>query len=152
MNDAIIDSPLTGNGNGCYKLPINETNFAYKCLDTGFETNDFMIKDEFDFNKLEETLPELYKDIKIVDEKNRVWYPQVINIEDKGIVFVSGSDKSNWEWAALKSVLVNEDEKEKFKTKDGKYIKFKNDPKSLKKFTRVGFINALDYIGALETE
>jgi hypothetical protein len=112
-----------------------------------------MIEGEFDFTKLEETLPELYKDIKISDESKRVWYPQVINIQDKGIVFVSGTSKADWEWSAMKSILVEDNEKERFKNpKTGEYMKYKNDPKSLKKFTRVGFINALDYIGALQGE
>lgn len=151
MKDKLITSPLTGNEDACYKLPINEKNYAYKCLNTGFETNDFMIEDKFDFEKLEETLPELYKDIKIVDPKKRVWYPQVINIKEKGIVFVNGTSDKDWCWAAIKSIKVKEDEKERFKnTKTGEYMEYKNDPSSMKKFDRFDFIYALEYIGALD--
>lgn len=150
MKDKLITSPLTGTEDSCYVLPLNEKYNAYKCLITGFETNDFMVENEFDFNKLEESLPELYKDIKIVDLQKRVWYPQTVNVLDKGIAFILGTNKEDWSWAAIKSIPVSEEEKEKFKDpKTGEYIKFKNDPKTLKRFQRNEFIEALDHIGLL---
>lgn len=150
MKDELITSPLTGIEQSCYVLPINEKFNAYKCLVTGFETNDLMVEGEFDFEKLESSLPELYKDIKITDPLKRVWYPQVVNVVDKGIVFITGSDKLNWSWAAIKSIPVPEEEKERFKhPKTGEYINYKNDPTSLKSFDKLEFVEALDYIEVL---
>jgi len=147
MKDELGFSPLCGLEESAYITPINETLKSYKCLVTGFETNDLMKLDEFDFETFEETLPELYKDIKQVDSDKRVWYPQTINIEGVGIIFVLGTSRDDWEWAAIKSIKVREEEKEKFKNPTtGEYIKYKNDPSTLTKFGKEGFIDSLDYL------
>jgi len=149
MKDQIITSPLTGAPESCYIMPINEKLFHYKDLSTGFESTDLWKEGEFDFNELESTLPELYKAIKIKDEQNRIWYPSVVNVDGKGIVFVIGTNTEDWEWAGSLHIPVPEEEKERFKRPDGSYAEFKNDPKTLKKFEKTGFIDALSYIGVL---
>jgi hypothetical protein len=105
-----------------------------------------MVIEDFDFEAYEEQLPELYKDIKYTDEENRVWYPQVINIEDKGTVFANGSSKESWEWSAIKSVTLSEEEKEspKFKGKT-----HKSDSSTLKNFG-TDYFDACDYIGLFD--
>ena len=148
--DQIIDCPLTGAEESCYIVPINELYNHYHSLSAGFQTSDLWKEGEFDFEELESTLPELYKAIKIKDDKGRVWYPIVNNIEEKGIVFVIGTSKENWEWAGSLHTPVLDEEKDKFKRPDGTYATFKNDPQTLKRFGRVGYIDALSYIGVLE--
>jgi hypothetical protein len=130
----------------CYVVPVNEFHFKYSCLDCGFTTTDLMVEGEFDFDMYEETLPELYKDIKHKDEENRMWYPQVINIEDKGTVFANGSSKESWEWSGIKSVALSEEEKEspKFKGKT-----HKSDSSTLKNFG-TDYFDACDYIGLFD--
>lgn len=149
MKDNIITSPLTGIQESCYVMPINETLFHYKDLSMGFETTDLWKVGDFDFEAFEETLPELYKDIKQTDDEGRVWYPQILNTEEKGIVFIVGTNKDDWEWCGILHTLVSEEEKDRFKKPDGSYIKYKNDPKTLQKFGKFGFVDALDYVGML---
>ena len=131
---------------GCYIAPINETSFNYFCWGCGFSTNDLMIEGEFDFVGYEETLPELYKDVKYVDEQKRVWYPISINIPDKGTVFLNGKSAEEIQWAAIKVVELTEEEKQQPKYKN---LTYKSDAKSLKNFEK-DFIEALDYIGMFE--
>jgi hypothetical protein len=151
MNDKLGYSPLVKKEDSCYIVPINEKYNQYNCLVSGFQTNDLMKESEgFDFEKYEETMPELHKDIKQIDEEGRVWYAQTINVEDKGIVFAGGTSKDDWGFIGIKHILVPEEEKEKFKRPDGSYIKYKNDPKTMKKFTKFEFIDALDYVGLLD--
>jgi hypothetical protein len=133
---------------GCYISPINETNFNYFCWGCGFSTNDLMIEGEFDFVGYEETLPELYKDVKYVDEQKRVWYPISINIPDKGTVFLNGKSADDIQWAAIKVVELTEEEKQQPKYKN---LTYKSDAKSLKNFEK-DFIEALDYIGMFEKQ
>lgn len=150
MKDELGYSPLAKKEESCYITPINETLNAYNCLVSGFTSNDLMKEGEFDFDKYEETLPELFKDIKQVDDEGRVWYPSVVNIDGKGIVFVAGTNKDDWGWVGIKHIPVGEDEKEKFKNpKTGEYSKYKSDSKSLKRFTKFEFIESLDYVGLL---
>ena len=128
---------------GCYELPINETKYSYFCMGCGFQTNDLMVESEFNFEEYEETLPELYKDVKYIDDSNRVWYPITINLEAKGTVFIYGTSVDDWQWAAIKTILLTEEEKKELKYKD---ISYKSDAKSLKQFGN-DFIEACDYIG-----
>jgi hypothetical protein len=102
-----------------------------------------MVEGEFNFVAYEETLPELYKDIKYADEEGRVWYPISINIPDRGTVFLNGKNKDATEWSAIKVVELTEEEKAQPKYKN---LVYKSDPKSLKSFGN-DFIEAIDYIG-----
>jgi hypothetical protein len=138
--DALVDCPLCGEPSACYRLPINEFHFAYTCLGCGFSTNDLMREGEYDVEEYESVLPELYKEIKQVDSEKRVWYPNVVNIQDKGVVFVSGATVDDWEWSAIKNVKLTEEEKSqpRFREKE-----WKSDPKTLTDFGK-------DYLGALE--
>ena len=107
-----------------------------------------MVKGEFDFDTYEETLPELFKDIKYTDEKNRVWYPMTINLPEKGTVFPMGKTADKWEWASVKVKEVSDKEKEQFKIPGSKdSYKFKTDMSTLQKYSTGDFIEALDYIG-----
>lgn len=128
---------------GCYKTPINETKFNYFSWCCGFQTNDLMKEGEFDFVTFEETLPELYKDVKYTDNEGRVWYPIVINLETQGTVFLNGKSKDDVQWAAIKVVELTEEEKKQPKYKGKTH---KSDAKSLKMFGN-DFIEAADYIG-----
>jgi len=131
---------------GCYVTPINESKNSYFCWGCGFQTNDLMKEGEFDFEAYEETLPELYKDIKGKDDEGKVWYPISINIPDKGTVFLNGTDVKDVRWSAIKVVSLTEEEKQEPKYKN---LTYKSDAKSLKNFGE-DFIEACDYIGLFE--
>ena len=145
INDKLTICPLCG-CDGCYVTPINETKNNYFCWGCGFQTNDLMKEGEFDFEAYEETLPELYKDIKGKDDENRVWYPVSINLSDKGTVFLNGTDVSNVHWSAIKVIPLTEEEKQEPKYKG---LTYKSDAKSLQHFGD-DFIEACDYIGIFE--
>ena len=128
---------------GCYVTTINETKNNFFCWGCGFQTNDLMKEGEFDFTAFEETLPELYKDVKYVDQENRVWYPISINLPDRGTVFLNGTSAEDIKWSAIKVVELTEEEKKEPKYKG---LTFKSDAKSLQDFGE-DFIEACDYIG-----
>ena len=131
----------------CYVTPVNELKNNYYCFGCGYQSNDLMVEGEFDFESYEEALPELYKDLKYIDNEKRVWYPTTINIQDKGTVFANGNDVSNWSWAGVKAVEVSAEEKGKFKIPGTEeFYTHKTDIKTLKNFPQEDFIEALDYI------
>ena len=68
----------------------------------------------------------------------------VINIQDKGTVFVNGTSKDNWGWAGIKVVETTDEEKEKFKG-----ATHKSDPKTLMMFSKEQFDEACHYIGLI---
>ena len=137
----------------CYVTPVNLNINKYFCFGCGFETTDTMSIGEFDFETYEETIPELYKDLRAADneKKSKIWYPTTINIHNKGTVFVHGTDATNWEWAGVKVKEVTEEEKGKFKIPGtDEYYAHKTDMTTLKKFSRHDFMEALDYINFFE--
>lgn len=142
MIEKLVDCPLCKEKMSCYSFPMNEKYNSYSCFGCGYLSNDLMKNGEFDIEQYEETLPELYKDIKKTDEIDRYWYPQAINIIGKGTVFANGSSKDSWQWCAIKSIPLTQEEKQQSKFKNQTH---KSDSKSLKYFGN-DFIEALDYI------
>lgn len=145
MTDKLDICPKCG-CDGCYITPINESKNNYFCWGCGFQTNDLMKEGEFDFESYEETLPELYKEVKYKDDEGRIWYPITMNYEDKGTVFLNGTSKDDLRFSAIKTVILTEEEKNQPKYKGKTY---KSDPKSMKDFGD-DFIEALDYIGLFD--
>jgi hypothetical protein len=107
-----------------------------------------MVEGEFNFEEYEVELPELYKKIKYADNKGRVWYPHIINLDGKGTVFANGSSKDDWYWSAIKSIPLTEEEKENPRFK-GKL--FKSDSKTLQNFDK-DYFEACDYIGFFDVQ
>ena len=142
-----LETCLKCGGDACYTTELNSTSKNYFCFGCGFTTNDLMIIGEFDFDQYEETLPELYKDIKVNDGSQRVWYPITINLEDKGTVFAKGTSLMDWQWAGIKVKEVSKEEQEKFKIPGSdKSYKYKTDMTTLKEYSQHDFMEALEYI------
>ena len=142
MEDKLVNCSHC-NSDACYEHKQQGISI-WSCMSCGYMTNELMIEGSQLVNETEEVMPELYKDIKFVDDQKRVWYPTVINIQDKGTVFVNGTNKDTWGWAGIKAVETTDEEKEKFKG-----ATHKSDPKTLKTFTKDQFDEACHYIGLI---
>lgn len=135
-------------GNACYETKVARLT-SWMCLGCGFTSNN-QLKHESQYQKeYEDTLPELYKDLKYLDDENKIWYPCVLNHPQKGMVFAEGTDVKNWGWTGILATEVKEEEKEKFKKPNSDdYFTHKMDAKTTKRFT--DFMEAADYIGIFE--
>ena len=91
-----------------------------------------------------ETSPELYKDLMHIDEDGLVWFPATITLPAKGMVFLDGKSKDNWEWSAVKAIELTEEEKNSGKFPEGQTIKM--DVINAKKFPQNGYMDALEVI------
>ena len=127
----------------CYEHKQQEVTI-WSCMGCGFTTNELMIDESQLVKETEEVMPELYKDIRFVDSEKKVWYPTVINIQDKGTVFINGTNKDNWGWAGIQVTETTEEEKVKLKG-----ATHKSDPKTLKMFDQKSFDEACAYIGLI---
>jgi hypothetical protein len=133
----------------CYVQEVNEQVKLHFCYGCGFQANTAMTRDSEFLQQQMEVLPELYKELMGEDENGTIWMPSVVNIPDKGMVFADGTGQGNvWGWAAVKAVLMSEEEKAKFKEK-GKEYDYKMDMTTLTHFPERDFIEALSYIGVL---
>jgi hypothetical protein len=143
MTDKLTNCPICDQIDSVYTTAINEFYNSYLCLGCGFTSNDLMRDGEFDFEEYEKEFPQLYIDSKILDDNNKFWYPNIVNIPDKGTVFLNGTCVEDAQWSAIKSVELNEEEKQnpKFKGKT-----HKSDSNTLTDFAG-DYLSALEFIG-----
>ena len=115
---------------------------SYMCFDCGMTSNSYLA---FDSEKLEEytkTHSKLMNDLKIIDEKRGiVWFPSVINMGEKGIIYPDGK-LNDWYWHYAKVVDVPEDEREKYGGMDKRL-----DIENPQKFGQFEFMDACRAMG-----
>lgn len=133
----------------CYKQEVNADISLYWCYGCGFTSNSAMKIDSEFLSEQMSILPDLYKELMVEDETGKVWMPSVVNIPDKGMIFADGPNGSSWKWSAVLAVPVKEEEKEKFKLKNGEYAKWRMDMTTAKHFLERDYMEALSYIGVL---
>ena len=143
MKDQLVECKRC-KGNACYEQNIEENLQTWLCMGCGFTTSTVMNKGGQAHNNLLETSPELYKDLLFEDDTEKVWAPATITLPNKGMVFLDGSNKEQWQWAAVKSIpITEEDKKQKQFPKDQTH---KMDMQNIKHFEQKDFMTALEYI------
>jgi hypothetical protein len=138
MIEKLVECPRCGS-NACSEMSDDKI-IIWLCMGCGFTTNTFMTPENA--AKAEEIIPNLYKDLKFIDEKGLVWYPNSVTLDDKSMVFADGTSKDDWKWAATKSVEIPEEERPKFKG-----ATHRADMATLKHFEEKDFMDALEYVG-----
>jgi len=137
------------NSNACYMQEVSPEIKLYWCYGCGFTSNTAM-KLESEFLKEQmDVLPELYKSLMVEDEEGKIWIPSSVNIPNKGMIFANGVSKEDWKWTAVLAVPVQEEEKEKFKLKNGSYAEFRMDMTTQQHFEEADYLEALSYLGIL---
>lgn len=144
--DQLVEGPF--GSNACYEQTFEQDGkevTTWMCFGSGFSTSTFMEKGSQLVENTLQTSPELYKDLMHVDKNNRVWFPATITLPEKGMVFIDGTSKEDWKWAAVKAVeITEEDRKMKQFPTDQKY-KMDMENKSLHE--KNDFMDALEVIG-----
>lgn len=143
MKDQLVECKRC-KGNACYEQNIEENLQTWLCMGCGFTTSTVMNKGGQAHNNLLETSPELYKDLLFEDDTEKIWAPATITLPNKGMVFLDGSSKEQWQWAAVKSIpITEEDRKQKQFPKDQTH---KMDMQNMKHFEQKDFMTALEHI------
>lgn len=144
MKDQLVECKRCG-GNACYEQHINENTTTWLCMGCGFTTSTMMLEGSKLVNELLETSPELYKDLLFKDTDKRMWAPSTITLPGKGMVFIDGTTKDEWNWKAVKATeITEEDRKVKEYPKDQTH---KMDMINAKVFGQREFMDALEVIG-----
>lgn len=147
--DQLVEGPF--GSNACYEQTFEQDNQEIKtwlCFGSGYTTSTLMSTGSAAVDNLLETSPELYKDLMHTDSNNRVWFPATITLPAKGMVFVDGSTKDNWQWAAVKAIELTKEEKESGRFPEGN--DFKMNVKESQRFEKADFMDALEVIGFYE--
>lgn len=147
--DKLVEGPF--GSNACYEQTFEQDGqevTTWMCFGSGFTTTTLMTEGSKTVETAISTAPELYRDLKYVDKDGKVWLPATITIPGKGTVFVDGTSKKDWKWAAIKAVPITEEEKERFP----KGQEFKMDMQSIKHFDQRNFMDALEVIDFYKIE
>ena len=134
-------------GNACYEQQINSELTTWLDWGCGFTTSTLMTEGSEIVKQAVETSPELYKDLMFKDTSGKIWLPSTLTLPEKGMVFIDGTDKSNWKWAAVKAIPLQKTDKKA--TKDQTH---KMDMKNVKHFEQRDFMTAAEHIGMFEVD
>jgi len=149
--DKLVEGPF--GSNACYEQVVEQDGkqiTTWMCFGSGFTSSTLMTEGNPALEAALETSPELYKALMHTDSKGRVWLPATITLPDQGMVYLDGTNKKDWKWAAVNSVpLTKEDREEKVngRPKYPKGVNTKADMKNIKHFDQTNFMDALEVIG-----
>jgi len=138
MTEKLIDCPRCSS-NACSEIS-DEKVIIWLCMGCGFTSNTFMTCENI--SKVEELMPNLYKDMKFINTDGLSWYPNSVTLDNKSMVFADGISKDDWKWAAIKSILIPDKDKDKFKGEE-----YRADMSTKKEFEQNNFMDALSYVG-----
>ena len=127
--------------NACYEQQVNEEVTTWLCMGCGFTTSTLMTEGSTIVQQAIETSPELYKDLMSTDSDGRVWMPSTLTLPNKGMVFLDGTSKDSYEWAAVKAIPLQEGDK---KINEGQTHKM--DMETKRDFPEREYMDALSYI------
>ena len=146
--DQLVEGPF--GSNACYEQSFELDGQEIKtwlCFGSGFTTSTLMTKGSEVVNNALATSPELYKDLMHEDKNGRVWLPATITLPAKGMVFIDGTSKKDWKWAAVNAIPLQEGDK-----KVAEDQTHKMDMKNVKHFKQNDFMDALEMIGFFAVE
>jgi ribosomal protein L37E len=135
----------------CMVDEVNQDIKTYMCFGCGFQSNSLMREGEEFYETQLQSLPEIYKDLITEDKSGKRWIPSTINVPDKGMIFANGPSVDDWNWSAVKSVRLTEEDKKKdpVLSKNANKYDYKMDMSTIKHFAERDFIDALSYIGII---
>lgn len=156
INKPIINDDICPNCKTNHRLFIEKETAdsdSRWCLYCGFmTTSKYKIGSEF-VTQFESKHPKLMNALKIEDNNlSTNWYPSIINIPNKGMIFPDGTDKSNWKWAVamVKSIPVFDRLKYPIPGKEGEYYETMLDIENIKHFDQLQFTDACKQLGIIK--
>lgn len=149
--DGFVVCPCCGS-NMCYAQQIGDIE-TWICMSCGKTSSTLMKQGSKTEQQVTEKQPQIYRDLSFVDTDGYVWYPAVLTVPDKGMVYIdinTNSDGSKvWEWVETPMRKLTSKEK---KMKQFKGKSFTTDIKGTKRFGKEGFVEAAVAAGFFNEE
>lgn len=121
------------------------------CLTCGMTSSTLMKKGSEFEQTITNKQPQIYRDLGFTDKDGYVWYPAVLTVPDKGMVYIDivtdDSGNQTWEWVAtpMRKLTPKEKRLKEFKGKE-----FTTNIKKTKKFGQNGFTEAAVSLGMFD--
>ena len=140
--EKVIDCPVCFDVDRCFE-DIQDDFKSYLCFNCGYMSD---TRYEVDSVNLIENLkrsPRLVQDLQFKDSKrNIVWFPAVINMGERGLIFPEGTNGDDYVWKYAQVVEVPEEEREKYDNYDRRL-----DIENAESFGKNGFLQACKTMG-----
>jgi len=143
--ERVIDCPICYDKDTCFE-DTQEKFKSYMCFNCGFMSNSQYTEDNLD--KVENTT-KLVNELKWFDEERKIyWYPSVVNMGTKGVIFPEGNIES-WVWRYARVVPVSDEEQEKYPIldKEGEFYTDKLDVENAETYGQYEFLQACKDMG-----
>jgi hypothetical protein len=147
--ERVIDCPICYDADACFE-DIQEEFNSYMCFNCGFMSSTYYTVDNGD---MIEGSSKLVEDLKFFDKKREIyWYPSVLNMGPKGVIFPEGSIEE-WVWKYAKVVEIPEKEQKQYPIldKDEEFYKEKLDVENAETFGQYEFLDACKKMGITTT-
>jgi ribosomal protein L37E len=131
--------------NACYEQQVSEEVKTWLCMGCGFTTSTVMTEGSEPIKAILESSPELYKDLMHTDADGCIWVPSTITLPNRGMVFLDGTSATDWKWAAVKAVPLQEGDKKLSENQTHRM-----DMQNVQHFAERDFMDALEVIGFFE--
>ena len=143
--EIVIDCPICYDTDTCFE-DTQEKFKSYMCFNCGFMSSSYYTIDGA--SKIENT-SKLVEELKFFDEERQIyWYPSVVNMGPKGIIFPEG-DAEHWVWKYAQVVEVPKEEQKNYPIldKEGEFYTEKLDIDNAKAFGQYEFLKACKKMG-----
>ena len=143
--ERVIDCPVCYDTDACFE-DIQEKFKSYMCFNCGFMSSSHYTKENAD--KVENT-SQLVNDLKFFDEERKIyWFPSVVNMGPKGIIFPEGKvDQWVWKYATLIEIPKEEQEQYPIPDKEGEFYTEKLDVENASTYGQYEFLEACKKMG-----
>ena len=143
--ESVIDCPICYDKDTCFE--DTQPDFkSYMCFNCGFMSNSHYTENNLD--KVENT-SQLVNELKFFDEERQIyWYPSIVNMGPKGIIFPEGNVE-NWVWKYAEVIEVPEEEQKQYPIpdKEGEFYTEKLDIDNAKTYGQYEFLEACKEMG-----
>ena len=143
--ERVIDCPVCYDVDACFEEMQKEFN-SYMCFNCGFMSSS--VYTEENIHQVENTA-KLVEELKFFDEERQIyWYPSVVNMGPKGIIFPEGNPEY-WVWRYVQVVSVPEEEQKDYPIpgEEDKFYTEKLDLDNAKTYGQYEFMNACKDMG-----
>ena len=143
--ERVIDCPVCYDVDKCFE-DVQEEFSSYLCFNCGFMSSSYYTSGSVP--KIEGT-SQLVDDLKFFDEERKIyWYPSVVNMGPKGIIFPEGNvEQWVWKYAEVVEIPKKEQEQYPILDKEGEFYTEKLDVENAETFGQYEFIDACKKLG-----
>ena len=143
--ERVIDCPVCYDPDRCFE-DTQDKFISYMCFNCGFMSSSLYSKDNAD--KVENT-SQLVNELKFFDDERGIyWYPSVVNMGPKGIIFPEGNVE-HWVWKYAEVVEVPKEEQKQYPIpdKEGEFYTDKLDVENAESCGQYDFMDACKDMG-----